>query len=173
MIPSLEARPTEYAGVVFRSKSEAVLARALDLHPECGGNWVYEPEMFKTSDGWKPDFYFRLGTSDGIWSGIIEYKPSAPTETYVKRLKQYYDELRQNKELGVFGFGLMIGNPWSGGYEVRVFHSRGDEEERAAAAQLGAELYSVFKYFHEARRYRFDLCDPNTPHAQSLRCAER
>lgn len=172
MIPPLEARPTEYAGIVFRSKSEAVLARALDLHPGCAGNWVYEPEMFATSDGWKPDFYFRMVLSDSIWSGIVEYKPSPPTETYTARLKQYYEQLRQNKKLGVFDFGLLVGNPWSGGYCVNLFCPAGDDA-REVASRHGAELYSIFNYFEEARRYRFDLLDPNTPYAQSLRLAER
>jgi len=58
----IEAIPTEYAGVVFRSKLEATWARFFDV---IGLEWEYEPVML---DGWLPDF--RLG---GRW--LAEVKP--------------------------------------------------------------------------------------------------
>jgi len=49
--------PTVYSGVYFRSKTEAMCARALDFHEIC---WIYEPERFYLSEideTYVPDFY--------------------------------------------------------------------------------------------------------------------
>ncbi len=70
-----KARPTEYRGVRYRSKSEAMFARYLDLliernytrttvssspwnHPSAtglSGGFIYEPR-WQSDDGWTPDF---------------------------------------------------------------------------------------------------------------------
>lgn len=58
----IEAKPTEYAGVLFRSKLEATWARFFDV---IGLEWEYEPMQMQ---GWIPDFL--LG---GWW--LAEVKP--------------------------------------------------------------------------------------------------
>jgi hypothetical protein len=58
----IEAIPTEYAGVLFRSKLEATWARFFDV---IGLEWEYEPcQMY----GWWPDFLIA-----GWW--LAEVKP--------------------------------------------------------------------------------------------------
>jgi hypothetical protein len=112
----MKARPTEYKGVRFRSKSEAVFARYLDLWLEAdqgvsprpnrrsgivsrgGGGFEYEP--ITMVNGWHPDFMLwrtMLPSGDGsrFYSNIpkteiefIEYKPSRPTKTYCEEWLQ-------------------------------------------------------------------------------------
>ena len=52
----LQAQPTEYGGICFRSKLEAKTAQALD---NIGIPYIYEPEGFQLTNGlwYKPDFY--------------------------------------------------------------------------------------------------------------------
>jgi hypothetical protein len=106
----MKARPTEYKGVRYRSKSEAMFARFLELELDerrymgsHKGPWfnnglnngasgfIYEPESLEV-DGWKPDFLVHQ-TWERIVQGyslpvtdyqIIEYKPSKPTRTYAE-----------------------------------------------------------------------------------------
>lgn len=112
---TFKARPTEYRGIVYKSKCEAMFARYLELSSEeeqdiskfllkdrggvnCFGpshGWgaIYEPANFVVDD-WRPDFLVWRCTSDfpdgdclqltQINYEVIEYKPSKPTETYVK-----------------------------------------------------------------------------------------
>lgn len=58
----IEAKPTEYAGVLFRSKLEATWARFFDV---IGLEWQYEPTQIP---GWIPDFLIA-----GWW--LAEVKP--------------------------------------------------------------------------------------------------
>lgn len=58
----IESIPTEYAGVLFRSKLEATWARFFDV---IGLRWEYEPCQIA---GWMPDFLI-----DGWW--LAEVKP--------------------------------------------------------------------------------------------------
>lgn len=58
----IDAKPTLYAGVVFRSKLEATWARFFDV---IGVAWEYEPCQM---EGWWPDFLI-----DGWW--LAEVKP--------------------------------------------------------------------------------------------------
>jgi hypothetical protein len=107
---TMQARPTEYKGVRYRSKSEAMFARYLELeHSEHhflfshkgprflggfnrgSGGFVYEPKGFDV-DGWTPDFLsWSVGYSSfqefeipGMHYETIEYKPSKPTSAYIE-----------------------------------------------------------------------------------------
>ncbi|MFN9583403.1 MAG: hypothetical protein ACK566_12170 [Bacteroidota bacterium] len=104
-----EARPTEYKGVRYRSKCEAMFARYLDLEREesvrCGfgpGGFEYEPSYLDV-DGWKPDFlkWFVIDQvvvgnfcGPGIRYVVIEYKPSRPTGTYIEEFVERVTKLR-------------------------------------------------------------------------------
>jgi len=91
--------PTEYKGVVFRSKSEAVFARAIDIvnewwdgRPKAPGtvlrptrfSWMYEPKAH--SHDWDFEIVDRHCQYCGARILLIEYKPSMPTMTYVNNL---------------------------------------------------------------------------------------
>jgi hypothetical protein len=127
MSKALQPKPTEYKGVVYRSKSEAMFARYLDVtrsylakksasdadRDSFAYGWVYEPNWLQTDDRWRPDFYcwhtvHRSGVS--ITQEAIEYKPSEPTEAYIDILSKRFSELS-----GVFDgkFCLYYGSPLS------------------------------------------------------------
>jgi len=105
-----EARPTEYKGILYRSKSEAMFARYLELDIQTGvllashdgplfggdfgrmqGGFVYEPKGLCVN-GWTPDFIRWNQVGGTVCSleipilhyEVIEYKPSKPTDAYVK-----------------------------------------------------------------------------------------
>jgi len=108
----MEARKTEYRGVVFSSKSEARFALFLDDQKK---NWQYEPKSLRLDCGYVPDFMlvdvqllededivqckgnFRLNLT------LIEYKPRRPTQTYIDelavRFKLIGDRLHSEKTL--------------------------------------------------------------------------
>ena len=102
------ARPTEYSGVVFKSKCEAIFARNIDL---CRGLWEYEPAQ-RSIGSWRPDFrvVFRNLKHNQLHTFIIEYKPSAPTFTYKQELGVRFAQLwkARDDELGL----LICGNPF-------------------------------------------------------------
>lgn len=76
----MRAVKTEYRNVVFRSKSEAIFARCLDL---AGSAWQYEPKdaIHQCKHRW--DFIVCIQDKYPIY---LEYKPSEPTRTYVSNL---------------------------------------------------------------------------------------
>jgi len=76
----MSARPTEYKGIVFKSKSEACYAKWLDSIGRT--QWTYEPDEFR-SGNYVPDFAVRFESSGGNICLVIEYKPSQPTESYI------------------------------------------------------------------------------------------
>lgn len=119
---TIEARPTEYHGVQYRSKCEAMFARWIECDcqfKECAG-FAYEPWQFALPDGYCPDFvhWFVESESVGIplmHHHIIEYKPARPTETYIAefadRSAAVY-ELATGYSMGHLSFGIFYGNPY-------------------------------------------------------------
>jgi len=69
----IKAHPTEYAGVLFRSRLEARWAAFLDL---LGWAWEYEPIDLR---GWTPDFRVRFPCHHSECAGghtlLVEVKP--------------------------------------------------------------------------------------------------
>jgi hypothetical protein len=84
-------RPTEYKGVVYRSKSEAMFARFLELQVSGRrlGGFCYEPNEMEI-DGWIPDFLgwslSKRSNRPCITYSLFEYKPKTPTATYLESL---------------------------------------------------------------------------------------
>jgi len=132
----MEAIKTEYRGIVFDSKSEAVFARALDLadnyyayHPgeRCGHPWDFfvirhMDKAVELKRFW--DIFNRHMTElieeeqrkkvfqDMIWqmgyrSWLVEYKPKMPTNTYVDNLIK---KMAKNPVESI----VVWGNPWDG-----------------------------------------------------------
>lgn len=135
---------TEYRGIVFRSKSEAIFARALDLSGS--SVWAYET-----------DFPYEIETDFFIMgrhlSGSFEYKPSCPTETYVENWMskmmnaiishdQYLDHMPS--------FGIIYGNAFEGRGELKFI---GNESEKGAVTHNLPRRADMLN----ARSFRFDL----------------
>lgn len=114
----MDAIPTEYHGTVFRSKSEAVFARALELVADRDIMWLYEPE----GEGRSWDFRIRIEqkvrcercgckTLEKATWALIEYKPSEPTRTYWMNLvEQVRPFAREDSTTDSY---IVYGNPWS------------------------------------------------------------
>lgn len=119
-------RPTrcEYRGVVFRSKSEAVFARAMDLNGHTGGRWMYEPCCH--SHPW--DFEVAVPFQDScslcghdvvsFRRVLIEYKPSEPTRTYIaeltEKVRPSVEKCCRKNGGHVLDSYIVWGNPWTG-----------------------------------------------------------
>lgn len=157
---------TEYDGIVFDSKSEAVFARTLhvvglsfEYHSmHCGHEW---------------DFLVT-GIPKAI---LVEYKPKPPTDTYIKNLTEI--TRRDPAESAI-----VWGNPWDGMlssaqrhyseccyviYPIFLSGSKYGWGDFIRQADNGEEdpcsnRHSIFNIFgicedaiREAMRYRFDL----------------
>jgi hypothetical protein len=148
----LEAIKTEYKKIVFRSKSEAIVARCFDIQ---GILWIYEPDHWKTEDGWVPDFWVILPDKNKINSGFfsicLEYKPSKPTKTYLDKMIKRGDSL--GKRLSGHFFGVLFGSPFddSVGRGLLMYSSEDDPQWRNIS---GDRFYNRWD---EAIKYRFDL----------------
>ncbi len=142
------ARPTEYKGLLFRSKCEAIFARNLDL---VGALWEYEPPEFKLSDGWVPDFKIAfLCTAckpPHVEWLLAEYKPSEPTPTYLNELYGRFACLGTQEKCVV-----IIGSPFNKHRKVLTWVNKADEWRESQSARLMMRL-------DEAARYRFDLLE--------------
>jgi hypothetical protein len=174
---------TEYKGIIFDSKSEAVFARTLDLACTDAYLWNYHPNGPHSKKIHPWDFYIRRPKKEMSmheWNGdlLIEYKPSMPTRTYVKNLTE-------KVRAWPFRSILVWGNPWDGprkdgitplcsyvAYPIFcLFHGHwgwGDFEPIADWGGDGTELFShrhpigemlgiTEAMAQEARQYRFDL----------------
>lgn len=94
-----KAVPTEYRGVRYRSKTEALVARWLDTRASTIQYW-YEPEQYEV-DGWRPDFAWLLRQEEGdknllFKECIIEVKPKWPTKTYMDALESRFKNIEPN-----------------------------------------------------------------------------
>lgn len=96
-----EAIKTEYKGVVYRSKSEAIFARMLDIHTSrltaCFNRWFSEDEidpvqLKQPMNNHKWDFMTIQSATGYFGSNIqiclVELKPKRPTEQYIKNLRE-------------------------------------------------------------------------------------
>ena len=165
----LKARPTEYKGVRFRSKSEAVFARCLDLSPRCGG-WTYEPEGYRHP--W--DFCIQMPCSCCHCNrqAVIEYKPSAPTETYIREASDaaMLDFPPQEDPILPTDVFLVWGSPWNTagsvdtGFEIYPLMSShsalyADSDGWYGTQCIGHILGITPFMSQDAKSYRFDLLD--------------
>lgn len=85
MTTTKQAIPTDFMGVRFRSKSEAMFANVLE---HLGNGWIYEPNFLTVGD-YTPDFvFFTKKPNDLTKANIVEYKPCKPTQAYFDRIAE-------------------------------------------------------------------------------------
>ena|SRR5690348_4461189 len=144
-----EPTPTEYDGVKFRSKGEAIFAKSLYLH---GFLWEYEPERLTASDGWVPDFLAVWRLKDkSLVVGLIEYKPSTPTDSYLSLMQKRVIELGFGyKKCAFTHVVLAAGNSFS---DEKVVFELGNKSLKWRKP----ERTWLFDYWDQASRHRFDL----------------
>lgn len=148
--PTIEARPTEYSGVVFRSKSEAIMARCFEL---AGFNWYYEVAHEACPDGWEPDFTTlkvvalsprRIHTLTSVW----EFKPRMPTNTYLEKLEKDF-ALFWRKNYAVY---LIVADPFDDSSSRQIF----EFDHEWIRCPPASEEY-LFRHIPAARKHRYDL----------------
>lgn len=152
-----KAVPTEYAGVRFRSKSEACFAMYLDHHSEF---WQYEPELLTLECGYVPDFLVirhHYHSKQGKWFSaiLIEYKPSQPTETYVQTHLDKLDLLSHHVGFRCYGkiyYGSFFEQSAIVGTVSR--HPDSGQESRCDTWLHGS---SEWPLRHRIAQHRFDL----------------
>lgn len=159
----MKATKTEYQGIVFDSKSEAIFARVMTL-AKC--RWFYHPKPF---NGHAWDFivqpFPRFGAheqcvGDSVYSYIqytpqplvfIEYKPRQPTATYVNNLKCSLS----GSPVG----GLIVyGDPFCEGDYKEILLNAGQSGITPVLPEFGC-------WIKEAMEYRFDLNYEREPQA--------
>lgn len=174
------ARPTEYKGIVYRSKSEAMFARYLELSSY---DWIasreggfpatvgfhYEPEYLDVN-GWRPDFLVfytslpceisrnaraRIGkkySAPETICHIVEYKPSRPTKTYVSEFIARCNCIFSNAYSDMLAYGAY----------AAIYYGSIFEPERGVIAIIDDEGEDegfdwLAKYEDQVKATRFDL----------------
>lgn len=154
-----EAIPTQYAGVVFRSKSEALFARTLDL---LGYAWFYEPDWLRCADGYVPDFLYCPARGDREYAvfskmTVAEYKPQRPTDAYFAQFRKHELELTSRFPGWIGMFECVYGSFYSKNafLQGEFFDCNGTLIQHGGRAWPWCAPSTI----REARRYRFDI-DP-------------
>lgn len=113
---TMKAHPTQYSGVLFRSRLEARWAAFFDL---CKIEWQYEPlDLY----GWTPDFHikFPCGHSEcpGYHTLFVEVKPYSRAEDFTGHQCmewefgcRYNDATSEEQKLGAHGAAGFGVNP--------------------------------------------------------------
>lgn len=176
-MPHLEARPTEYRRIVFRSKCEAQVALLLDIsakRDEVARQWWYEPDFLSTGD-YVPDFLIyelELGL-DGVayqdhWK-VVECKPTTVTETYRRELagrfvkiseKPFIRGVRDAFGEGAVQFELWEGSVYAGHKDTWLLVGYGDHIPDCIKQPFDDSLIGPWldaDYVKEVKRHRFDL----------------
>lgn len=148
--------PTEYRGVRFRSKSEAILAALFDVSGVA--DWIYEPHFLEVN-GYVPDFALPLVVDHAdLFLSVVEYKPSEVTETYREVLASRNREMR--KLIGLeCDFWLVTGSMFEG--MPMAWHFSDEKWTKVGNLQQswipGVEMWFGCDAIEFARTTRFDL----------------
>jgi len=164
----MEARKTEYKGIEFRSKSEAMFALWLDLkHTDMTTEWEYEPQWAAVGN-YVPDFVIRRMREDyfagniGLFMNEIcffEYKPARPTGTYLRDICGKLHTACVNtaklstKTRLTVGAAIIFGSIYTadrGMYYVQRDGSYSVDNQ---------DFDWIGDHHHELTKYRFDLAD--------------
>jgi len=88
MATTLQAKPTVFKHVLFRSKSEAVFAVSIEKVPN--GMWLYEPDL--PGFEFLVDFVLVSADPDAnrseAFATILEYKPGKPSKSFVEKCER-------------------------------------------------------------------------------------
>jgi hypothetical protein len=149
MSNEIKARKTEYCGVQFKSKSEAIFARALHI---LGYLWAYEPEHLRWINGYVPDFI----VSHLFSNTIIEYKPKMPTATYIENMKSISYEIC--REHGI-PFIIVVIDPYncSDDNEIEIIQLWPENYKSWTKSAFHRTKNNLKKAISQAMEYRYDL----------------
>lgn len=155
MTNTIKAIPTDYLGIGFRSKSEAMFANVLEAN---NLSWVYEPKGVFCDD-YTPDFLSVECRGNILSADVFEYKPRTPTRAYLERLASKFPGIR--RKLNCFGrvsFSVVVVDFFSD-YAPQMWCLSGS----------GWIQSNCFKSvvtedkFNSSRKYRYDLIQEEPP----------
>jgi hypothetical protein len=142
-----QPRPTEYKGVVFRSKTKAIYACAF---ASIGFLWQYEPFRYNDLPG--PDFLLAWQSEQQtIVMAVAEVKPRRPNDTYIESLKKSIRDYGGSCKNRL----LIFGSPFDDSIPRGILDLEDDICNRAGTWQWLA--IALAEGFIRARSYRFDL----------------
>lgn len=157
-----EARPTEYKGITFKSKSEAIVARGFDLlNFKDGSVWMYEPKiLLGGKDKYTPDFLLVISYEHSLFLYVIEYKPVIPNITYLNELRGRFEYIYNNQVLPNVRCLLMCGSPFDSSKErccggIILGKDRCNSVDELFIKNKTYDY--LFSKWEEAKKYRFDL----------------
>lgn len=149
-----KANPTRFNGVLFRSKSEAIFAAALNEMPNA--IWQYEPVL----SGFASSIDFMVIGTDHlaeVWVSLVEYKPSLPTDDYIERRCAEYQKYLSSKDWSAAickRFSIVYGSPWKDDRSLAEIVC----DELIGRYRSSSSLASYLQpHFESARFHRFDL----------------
>lgn len=169
---NIKAIPTQYKGILFDSKSEAIFARSLDVwNKKQNGygklTWQYHPEKFQI-DRYCPDFSCAPIISQchaldaNLKIRLIEYKPSRPTSAYINRIANYFNEIKNSDHFNIIYHYMIIcyGNTFEETplRKILICHKK-TKRTHIIDSRLSDDLTPEFntECLSEAKKYRFDL----------------
>jgi hypothetical protein len=185
MSDNLKPTPTEYDGVKYRSKSEAIFAFHLD---KANWNFTYEGEEASEIHPWDFCLHGRFIPEHGYTREVkmIEYKPTCPTDTYIENLRNkiikhfepriddvfnkshitindFFQPYDKNKVSGLLfnlktKFYIVYGSPWNDQSE-HVYSTYAEIEIFPRLLKPDTTLYWGFtdEMTEKSLQYRFDL----------------
>ena len=163
----IEAKPTAYRGIQFRSRLEARWAVYLDFNPLID-YWEYEPRSFTLDDGsaYTPDFVIQMGTGLQCW---VEVKPVIPTDDYLRLLASVVPKLP-----GCRGHYLLLctGSFYRNAPPPNVFGlvpgitPTKESIDRCNEPLTSIPIFGHQKAYQTASGYRFDLPEKLPPFRQ-------
>lgn len=147
------ARPTEYRGIAFRSKSEAIVARAFDL---LHISWFYEPNVGDTCYGWRPDFFISWPwkSRPGFSPLLLEFKPIDPTDTYREELLERFERIQSPWVIPA----LLVVDPFDCSRPAFIDQCLGGSWRRLDSPGM---VHALSSTIWNARSHRFDLNEPS------------
>ena len=148
---NIQAIPTEYRGTRFRSKSEAIFAKAMDLAGFDKWEYEWEPNGgWVQGDRYVPDFSLLLKPELLV---LIEYKPSRATDTYIKARNDWLQKIKPNCPLLIF-----MGGAYERQVHMAVCLKEGDKAEQwKGLVCMDLLARPIANKLSAAKRHRFDL----------------
>lgn len=150
-------KPTTYRDIQFRSRLEARWAVLLDWY-QFVQHWLYEPQHYKYDmtkfggDHWLPDFFFATG----YMKGLLEIKPSMPSEDYLTMLGYATEQLKLPIYVGFCSFYNEVPR-------VMKIDPNHPHKDTSVPIDTFAEFPRINSAVSIAAHYRFDLANQPTP----------
>ena len=159
---TIETKPTEYKGVLYRSRLEARWAVYLDAHPHIRVI-SYEPQI---TPYYKADFHILFDNTRYGYPAVLEIKPAMVSVNYLQELYANISQMSSPCPR----FYLMIGDFYED--QPTLYYLNGPRFNRGSmilGSKLGFTDIGDNYALTCAAGYRFDLAQPEPPRKKGFR----